>query len=334
MSDLYSIDSSKTIEGLRAARSYNDIVVVFGVIKSSIDTISNRIHKRQDIDQMLLDIRQLEEYSFALQFARTLNVVNDKKTDKYITLTNHLERALNQTIQQIYSLLNQQGVKVESPELKRLAGLVETYLSKTLNVKNHTSIVLPSESPIHYLIFDSVVTTSNYIINQFIVALSSEKQNNKECFFISFPTQIFQQSDKFVINSKTVVNVLTKCLSSDTVKILDVGTRQRRIIGRIPHVERTHIEDGVLNIELDAKIGAKEINSVLTQLLPQLYIALNITDPRRDIVHSVGSSTSGSKVIRVMLQDRNFYETKALRTLKSSLNLDADTYRKLQNIMR
>lgn len=333
MSDLYNIDTSKTIEGLRAARSYNDIVVVFGSIKTSIETIQNRLHKKQDVPQMLKDIRLLEEYSFAIQFSRSLNVVNDKKMQRYRSLSNALENQLNATIQQVYVELDKVGTSEESDELKQLSKLVELYLNKTLSVKNYTSIVLPSSPLTHYFIFNNVMSESGYILNQFIVALTSVEQNGKDTFFISFPTRIFQDADKFIITKKSIVSVISKCLNSDNVKILGVGNKQKRIIGQIANVRSSYIEDGVLNIELEAGIGAREINGVLTQLLPQLYIAFNITDPRKDIIHRVSSNGLGNRVVKVMLQNRNFYESKALRTLKKSLNLNAETYKLLQNIM-
>jgi hypothetical protein len=283
---------------------------------------------------MLDDIQTLEEFSYAIQFSRTLSVITtDKKLDKYKVLSNSVENLVNTVIQQTYFELNAIGVKEEKPDLKELASLLETYLVKMLKVSKFSSIVIPSEPLKHYFVLSNVLNASNYIISQFIVCLHSEVDNRGVNHYVSFPTKMFQSADNHLITKRNLISTMTSCLSSDIINIIGIGSKQKRVISNINNVRSSYIADNQLYIELVPGIAPRDINDVLTKLLPQLYTVLNITDPRRDIIHRIDVAENGNKVIIVALMDRNFQDTKALRDLKRSLNLDAKTYKTLLTLM-
>lgn len=336
MSDFRSIDSSRTMENFRVARSYNDLVLILSAIKNAAESIHNRLQKKSGSAKTILqDLRTLEEFSYSIQYSKTLNIITvDAKQEKFKTLSTSVENIVNNVISQAYFAINELGEAAEPETLKSLAGLVQTYISKTLNVRKFTSIVVPREDCnfTHYFIMFNIPKSDGFILNEFIVALDYEKMNDVEHTSVSFPAKMLFEAEPYIITKRNLISTINNCLSSDVIGILNLNNKQKSTINGIENVHATYIQDSTLCIELSPNVSPAEINGVLTKLLPIVHIALNITDPRRDIIHRVSITENGNRVIKIKLMDRNFYEGKALRDLKRSLNLSNDTYKTLLQI--
>lgn len=335
MSDFKTIDSCETMENLRAVRSYNDLVVIFSSIRQGVESVINRLHKKADIQGsgLLSDIKLLESYSYSIQFSKTLApAVSDKKIQKFRMLCSSTENLVNTTIAQAYSLINAIGAETEPATLSDLASMVQTYLSKMLN-KSMTSIVIPESATTytHYFILKNVMTNKNYIMGEFIVALHWDSFNGSESTQISFPTKMLMPADRITISKRNVVKVITDCMNSEVIGV-NLNSRQKDTINKLDNVSKCSIVDNHLLVELTSGIAPGEINAVLTSLLPVLFQTLGIEDPRKDIIHRVVNSETGSKCIKVALMDRNFTDSKALLRLKRVLSLDSNTYKTLSRI--
>lgn len=336
MSDFKSIDSSRTMENFRAARSFNDLVLTLSAIKNAAESINNRLQKKSASAKIILqDLRTLEEFSYSIQYAKTLNIITvDAKQEKFKTLSNAVENIVNTTISKAYFAINEMGEADEPETLKSLSSLVQTYITKTLNVRKYTSIVVPRENCnfTHYFILFNIPKADGFILNEFIVALDYEKLDGVEHTSVSFPAKMLFDAEPYIITKRNLISTINSCLSSDVIGILNINNRQKSTINSIENVHATYIQDDSLCVELAPSVTPAEINGVLTKLLPIVHIALNITDPRRDIIHRVSITENGNRVIKIKLMDRNFYEGKALRDLKRSLNLSNETYKTLLQI--
>jgi len=333
MIDFKTIDSCRTMESFKSARSYNDLVVVLSTINGNTESIANRVQKGASAPVLLQGVESLEEFSYSLQFSKTLSVITtDNKTAKYKLLCSKVENLVNTTLSNAYHALNTLGMQVESEQLQELAFTALNFLSKY--VKVYASIIIPinGNNVTHYFILNNISTPSGYIISEFIIALNSTKLNNTESLTISFPSKMFFPADAQPVSKKTVTKAIESCIGSDVLAIQRLKPESKNAINRIDNVSATYIDDNHLAIELSSDVSPSDINNVLTKILPIAYVALGITDPRKDIIHRMSVAPNGNKVIKIALMDRNFCDSSAIRTLKRRLNLDSQTYKTLLSI--
>lgn len=366
MSDyLKRIDKSKNMEDLRSARSYNDIVVVLSRIKAASSSILNRLGRKlsktepQSVEIKLADngdftantkavaqahddLSNLISFSYELQYARSLSsiIASDTKMDKFRKLCDSSDVTVVKAQNMTYRYLDVIGSAIEPQPLRKYARSLERMLSNALSYHKLSSFVVPTTddkiSFVRNLVLHNVTTPNDYVLPEFIVSLHADNNfDNTFSYSVSFPNRIGDSSDKTPFSSQRLLTDAVRDALSHSFGVADVkelSEPPRRYIETMDNVLATYVSDGSLNVELESGISGSEINSLLTKLLGVAHVALNVQDPRTDIVHRVTVGPKGNKIIQLRLLDRNFYDMTAMGRLRKMLSLDSDTFNAIKAI--
>ena len=361
------VDQSANMEALRAARSYNDIVVVISRIKTATSSIYNKLSRkisnkpeaqqiaihqgdpdeilidRKSVKQILADIQSLSVFTYENQFARSLTdvIASDAKLDKFRRLLDSTERSLVKAQNLAYHYLSSIASRVAPKLLVSHTKEAQKTLSGILNYYKQSSFVVPTAddktSYTQYLILHNVTTEQEYVLNKFIVAIhANNNYDNTYSYSLSFPDRVGEASDAEPFSSLKQLRAKLKAAlvaAFNVTSVGSLGSTQRRTVEAMDNVASAYVEAGELRVELESGVTSSEINSVITRLLTIAHAALGVQDSRTDIVHRVSVGDKGNKIIRVALIDRNLYDMSAFDKLRKVLSLDAKSYKSIQEIV-
>lgn len=346
------------MEDLRAARSYNDIVVVLSRIKTSASSLKSKAVRRASgqsskvsvdmsgngefsvdsdlISSALSDMRNLLCFSYELQFSRTLSdiIPSDTKLDKFVKLVNAADQEVTRARNAVLKLLNKLGSAVEPSVLSKYASYVQKLLNGILDFSKFTSFVIPNnESQIsftRYIVLHNVHTTNHYILPQLIIAIHA--RNNLDGTFsysVSFPSEVEEDASRIrIVKKNDLLSAIREYLNTnpESIALKELDDSSRRNIETLDNVHAVYLDGNVLNVELQSGVTGSDINALLTRLLKVAHAALGVEDPRTDIIHRITVTDKGNKAVQLSLSDRNFFDTKALNGLRRMLSLDRKTF--------
>lgn len=365
MDALKIADNSRNMEALRSARSFNDLIVTVSRILSSVTNMQSRLVKKaasakkatfnlsegqdggiqyptkelQSIHDILL---ALEVSEYEMKYARSTSgiITSADKLAKFNLVTHKLEKTLILTKRVAYKLLDELGQRYETPALRAMNMQALKVLRQVAPSARTYSFSFPLAEDrvnlVRYIVVRGLTTKGGYALSDYIIGLHA--QNNFDdtfTYLLSFPVKINDKTAQQFPSSKRTIGqtIRDNMASSFNMRVIErVGVGTRRSVEIIPHVRSVRLESGKLMIALESGTTGKEINKVLTSVLPVLHAAFGVDDPRTDIMHRI-ETIDNVKTIVCAVSDRNFHDKHALDKLRSVTNMERSTFRELTRLM-
>lgn len=316
------------LETLRTARTFNDVFMCMRRIAEDTDAIVVRHKKPLEVSELLGQAADLEIFNYAVQMSRLSTLdMSDSKAQKLRSYVSEVAVLINRAQTLVMATINQKSVDSEPQALKQLTD-VALKLPRLKGNKNTFVVAHSAQNFTRYVILRGVYTSRQYVVSEFIIGLHCTL--NDEGFpqlTISFPTRLFvEDSVRLPVSAKNIATQVEGALSHDVIGIVNVRNRTQDRIVSLASVKRVYAQDSDLCIELVTGARPTDINSVLSNVLPLLHKALGL-NPRATVIHNVGTTKDGNKIIKIGLLNRNFSENRTVRDLKRKLQLDTETYK-------
>lgn len=322
-----AIDNNPNIVDLKKARNANEVVVVLSRINTACNILASKFNKNTTatVESGLEALRFCVDSLIELRCARSVaQEFNDVKRDRCFSMIEVGVENVRQLQRRLLYLIDRAcSIRMD----KRLDELANTVLSVLEKIGKITQlhVKIPGFQMIVLRTSSGAVDNNGYSSGPITVKLCKRGPN----YTISIPDSPYVETDETPIADAVDIQRYLLSSISDFEYIGKPTVKDDKLLAQ-PFVREVNVLDDSLEVVLDQTVQPAEINSILSQILPYLRKAVNLSGT--DVIHRVNLS-GDRKTIQFALAKRILHDPRSLAKVSRLLSISRANQRKLTSIL-
>lgn len=330
------IDNSPNVIDMRKARNVNELMGVLSRIKSSVATaasqtgklkISRKIElgKTFEFKDVLDMLFRIERHRLELNVARGLGyaIAYDDKRSRFFSVLQLVEEMCTETRSKLLDYMDKVGMRLETDMYAAFATAMQKVMAGYEHASSYTLTMLSNQSLQRDYVFTDVPIDTGFIMPEFVVRLTMQWNPNAQySYALSFPdAPLFDDSNLFWFND---VKQLRDIIASNLgLSQLRKKIKLPKSVLRIDGVAEVVAQDTTLTVKLETGLLPKDIQNILSGLLPIVQRAVGAS--RFDVLHRV-SYDGNARSIQFILAGRKIVDGQQAIALRRALAMSRNTY--------
>lgn len=333
------IDKSPNCIDMQKARNVNELLGILSRIKTSVVAcaaqvvklkISRKIEIGKAFDfQDILDILgRVEQHHCELQVARGLgnSIAYEDKRKRYFTVLESVTTSCLEVRGRLFEYMNNVGMRLESDMLVAFSSITEKFMHG-FDFSSKSVVYVPGPNTLQKnFVYTEAVLENGFTMPEWIVRLTMYWTNGVYSYSVSFPDSTLA-TDPEVHWFRDQRELKSFLLESTNLFKLRQRIKLPKNVVRIDGVSSVDSSASTLNVNLEAGLQPKDIQGVLSNLLPIVQRAVGAS--RFDVLHRVTTTDEGNKVIQFVLAGRRIVDGKQAIALRQALSMSKSSYESL-----
>ena len=333
------VDKSPNCIDMQKARNVNELLGILNRINVSVVAqaaqvvklkISRKIEIGKAFDfQDILDILgRVEQHHCELQVARGLgnSIAYEDKRKRFFAILDSIMATCLEVRGRLFEYMNNVGVRLESDMLAAFTSIVEKFMFG-FDYTSKSVVYVPGPNVLQKnFVFTEAVLENGFTMPEWIVRITMYWTNGVYTYSISFPdsTLSVDPEIQWFRDTRDLRSMLLE--STNLIKLRQKIKLPRNVL-RIDGVSSVDSKASTLNVNLEPGLQPKDIQSILSNLLPIVQRAVGAS--KFDVLHRVVSSDAGGKIIQFALAGRHIVDGQQAVALRKALSMSQPSYESL-----
>lgn len=333
------VDNSPNCIDMQKARNVNELLGILnriktGIVASSSQVVKLKISRKIEIGkafdfQDVLDILgRVERHYCELQVARGLGnaIAYEDKRKRFFSVLESVNSMCLEVRGRLYEYMNNVGVRLESDSLAAFSSSLEKFMHG-FDFTSKSIVYVPGPNVLQKnFIFTETVLENGYTMPEWIVRITMYWTNGQYTYSLSYPESPIAVDPEVMYfrDLRELRSLLTE--GTNLVKLRSKVKLPKTVL-RIDGVMSVETANSTLNVNLEPGLQPKDIQGVLSNLLPIVQRAVGAS--RFDVLHRVTTADSGSKVIQFVLAGRKIEDGQQAVALRRALSMSRNSYESL-----
>lgn len=333
------VDKSPNCIDMQKARNVNELLGILNRINVSVVAqaaqvvklkISRKIEIGKAFDfQDILDILgRVEQHHCELQVARGLgnSIAYEDKRKRFFAILDSIMSTCLEVRGRLFEYMNNVGVRLESDMLAAFTSIVEKFMFG-FDYTSKSVVYVPGPNVLQKnFVFTEAVLENGFTMPEWIVRITMYWTNGVYTYSISFPdsTLSVDPEIQWFRDTRDLRSMLLE--STNLIKLRQKIKLPRNVL-RIDGVSSVDSKASTLNVNLEPGLQPKDIQSILSNLLPIVQRAVGAS--KFDVLHRVVSSDAGGKIIQFALAGRRIVDGQQAVALRKALSMSQPSYESL-----
>lgn len=333
------VDKSPNCIDMQKARNVNELLGILNRINVSVVAqaaqvvklkISRKIEIGKAFDfQDILDILgRVEQHHCELQVARGLgnSIAYEDKRKRFFAILDSIMATCLEVRGRLFEYMNNVGVRLESDMLAAFTSIVEKFMFG-FDYTSKSVVYVPGPNVLQKnFVFTEAVLENGFTMPEWIVRITMYWTNGVYTYSISFPdsTLSVDPEIQWFRDTRDLRSMLLE--STNLIKLRQKIKLPRNVL-RIDGVSSVDSKASTLNVNLEPGLQPKDIQSILSNLLPIVQRAVGAS--KFDVLHRVVSSDAGGKIIQFALAGRRIVDGQQAVALRKALSMSQPSYESL-----
>lgn len=333
------VDNSPNCIDMQKARNVNELLGILNRIKTGVVSLSGQVVKLKisrkieigkafDFQDVLDLLGKVERHVCELQVARGLgNAISyDDKRKRFFSVLDTITGMCLEVRGRLYEYMNNVGVRLESDSLAAFSSTLEKFMHG-FDFTSKSVVYIPGPNILQKnFLFTEAVLENGYTMPEWIVRISMHWTNGQYTYSLSYPESPIA-IDPELFWFRDLRELKSLLLEGTNLVKLRARIKLPKNVLRIDGVMSVDTADSTLNVNLEPGLQPKDIQGVLSNLLPIVQRAVGAS--RFDVLHRVTTVDNGSKVIQFVLAGRKIVDGQQAVALRRALSMSRNSYESL-----